>query len=175
MDSGLVVPSFLPTDDPIARLNKAMDFISTTFTSRYPPTKNHLRTLSNPRNQTTIQDGTVTVQTVQGRQSYEYTCSGARSNATCTGCTKPKRPRSSTWFKEKAMLAEALESGEIPTLAAFQTDDLDAFDSDCDEAPSTSAVLMANFCLYDSVAPSDVPTHDTYLDNQIIDQSVKEM
>ncbi|GKC77568.1 hypothetical protein Tco_1128342 [Tanacetum coccineum] len=64
---------------------------------------------------------------------------------------------------------------EIPTLAAFQTDDLDAFDSDCDEAPSASAVLMANFCLYDSAAPSDVPTHDTYLDNQIIDQSVKEM
>ncbi|GKE12383.1 hypothetical protein Tco_1415934 [Tanacetum coccineum] len=25
-------------------------------------------------------------------------------------CTKPKRPRNSTWFKEKAMLAEALES-----------------------------------------------------------------
>ncbi|GJU92242.1 hypothetical protein Tco_1304665 [Tanacetum coccineum] len=61
-DGGLVVPSFL-SDDPIASLNKAMDFISITFTSRYPPTKNHLRTLSNPRNQTTIQDGTVTVQT----------------------------------------------------------------------------------------------------------------
>ncbi|GKF40002.1 hypothetical protein Tco_0120063, partial [Tanacetum coccineum] len=61
------------------------------------------------------------------------------------------------WLKEKMLLTEALESGayldpeqlafladngdtvipdqasqEIPTLAAFQTDDLDAFDSDCD-------------------------------------------
>ncbi|GJT52193.1 retrovirus-related pol polyprotein from transposon TNT 1-94 [Tanacetum coccineum] len=33
---------------------------------------------------------------------------------------------------------------------AFQTDDLDAFDSDCDEAPSASAVLMAKLFLYDS-------------------------
>ncbi|GJW66658.1 retrovirus-related pol polyprotein from transposon TNT 1-94 [Tanacetum coccineum] len=28
-------------------------------------------------------------------------------------CTKPKRPRNSTWFKEKAMLAKALESGAV--------------------------------------------------------------
>ncbi|GJX30681.1 hypothetical protein Tco_0240536 [Tanacetum coccineum] len=33
LDSGLVVLSFLPSDDPIASLNKAMAFISTTFTS----------------------------------------------------------------------------------------------------------------------------------------------
>ncbi|GKA92133.1 hypothetical protein Tco_0814058 [Tanacetum coccineum] len=33
LDSGLVVPLFLPTDDPIASLNKAMAFISITFTS----------------------------------------------------------------------------------------------------------------------------------------------
>ncbi|GKA64404.1 hypothetical protein Tco_0764010, partial [Tanacetum coccineum] len=54
MDSRLIVPSFLPSDDLIASLNKAMDFISTTFTSRYPPINNQLRTLSNPRNQATI-------------------------------------------------------------------------------------------------------------------------
>ncbi|GJY71602.1 retrovirus-related pol polyprotein from transposon TNT 1-94, partial [Tanacetum coccineum] len=28
-------------------------------------------------------------------------------------CTQPKRPRNATWFKEKAMLAEAQESGQI--------------------------------------------------------------
>ncbi|GKA61272.1 hypothetical protein Tco_0760679 [Tanacetum coccineum] len=33
LDSRLVVPSFLPSDDPIASLNKAMAFISTTFVS----------------------------------------------------------------------------------------------------------------------------------------------
>ncbi|GKF16223.1 hypothetical protein Tco_0061141, partial [Tanacetum coccineum] len=28
-------------------------------------------------------------------------------------CTQPKRPRNASWFKEKAMLAEAQESGQI--------------------------------------------------------------
>ncbi|GKB96391.1 reverse transcriptase zinc-binding domain-containing protein [Tanacetum coccineum] len=67
------------------------------------------------------------------------------------------------------------ESQEIPTPAIFQTDDLDAFDSDCDEAPSTSAVLMAKLSAYDSNVLSEVPNHDTYLDNHMIDQNVQEM
>ncbi|GKF45330.1 hypothetical protein Tco_0131882, partial [Tanacetum coccineum] len=41
-------------------------------------------------------------------------------------CTQPKRPRNSAWFKEKLMLVEAQE-------AAFQTEDLDAYDSNCDD------------------------------------------
>ncbi|GJU34971.1 hypothetical protein Tco_1183325 [Tanacetum coccineum] len=115
-------------------------------------------------------------------------------------CTKPKRLRNSEWFKEKAMLAEALEfrvvldeeqmaflaengdtviigqaSHKIPTLAAFQTDKLDAFDFDCDEAPSVSVVLMAKLSSYDSEILSKVPIHDNYLDNHMIDQSVQEM
>ncbi|GKB29498.1 hypothetical protein Tco_0868899 [Tanacetum coccineum] len=45
---------------------------------------------------------------------------------------------------------------EIPSPAAFQTDDLDAFDSNCDDAPSTKAVLMANLSSYDSDVLSEV-------------------
>ncbi|GJS70894.1 hypothetical protein Tco_0703735 [Tanacetum coccineum] len=115
-------------------------------------------------------------------------------------CIKPKRHRNSTWFKEKAMLAEALELGmvldeeqmefladnrdtvttdqqsqEIPPPAAFQRDDLDAFDSNCDEAPSTSVVLMAKLSSYDLEILSNVPNHDTYLDNQMIYQKTKTM
>ncbi|GJU23417.1 hypothetical protein Tco_1156759 [Tanacetum coccineum] len=106
-------------------------------------------------------------------------------------CTKPKRPRNSAWFKEKAMLAEALESEvvldeeqmafladngdtsttsqksqEIPTPASFQTDDLDAFDSDYDEAPSASSVLMANFhhmILELSQSESNMISYEQYL------------
>ncbi|GJS31584.1 hypothetical protein Tco_0492204 [Tanacetum coccineum] len=66
-------------------------------------------------------------------------------------------------------------SQEIPTLAVFQTDDLDAFDSNCDEAPSASDVLIAKLSAYDSDILLEVPTHDTYLDNQVIDQSVQVM
>ncbi|GKA58602.1 retrovirus-related pol polyprotein from transposon TNT 1-94 [Tanacetum coccineum] len=38
----------------------------------------------------------------------------------------------------------------LPINAAFQTNDLDVFDSDCDEAPSARVVLMANLSSYES-------------------------
>nr|GEW19825.1 hypothetical protein [Tanacetum cinerariifolium] len=66
IDKGLAVPSFLPSDDPIASLSKAMAFISIAFASRYPPTNNQLKTSSNLRNQEIIQDGRVTIKTFKG-------------------------------------------------------------------------------------------------------------
>ncbi|GJS32146.1 hypothetical protein Tco_0530528 [Tanacetum coccineum] len=44
----------------------------------------------------------------------------------------------------------------MPNIAIFQTDDLDAFDSDCDEAPSASAVFIANLFAYESDVLSEV-------------------
>ncbi|GJZ08267.1 hypothetical protein Tco_0542550 [Tanacetum coccineum] len=90
LDSSLAVPIFQQGEDPIDCINKAMAFLSVVV-SRFPPLNNQLRTSSNPRNQATIQDERVTVQQ----------------------CTQPKRPRSSAWFKEKLMLAEAREAGQI--------------------------------------------------------------
>ncbi|GJV25125.1 hypothetical protein Tco_1377820 [Tanacetum coccineum] len=58
-DSGLVVPSFLPNDDPFASLNKTMAFLRSIITSRYPQTNNQIKTSSNPRNHATIQEGKV--------------------------------------------------------------------------------------------------------------------
>ncbi|GJZ48679.1 hypothetical protein Tco_0602511 [Tanacetum coccineum] len=68
MDSSLVGPVFNQGDDPIACLNKAMAFLTTVASSKFPSTNNQLRTSSNLRNQATIQDDRVTVQQVQGRQ-----------------------------------------------------------------------------------------------------------
>nr|GEZ20708.1 putative zinc finger, CCHC-type [Tanacetum cinerariifolium] len=70
-------------------------------------------------------------------------------------CTKPKRPRNSARFKEKIILN-----------AAFQTNDLDAYDSDCDDISSTKAVLMANISSYDSDVLFEIPQHDSYLNVQ---------
>ncbi|GKB38145.1 hypothetical protein Tco_0883087 [Tanacetum coccineum] len=133
LDSCLVVPSFLPTDDLIASINKAMAFISTSFSSRYPLTNNQLRTSSNLRNQATIQDG-------EGHMARQ--------------CTEPKRPKNSEWFKEKILLAQALK-----------TDDLDAFDSDCDEAPSASALLMAKLSAYDLDILSEYSEQPIFVDD----------
>nr|GEV61801.1 ribonuclease H-like domain-containing protein [Tanacetum cinerariifolium] len=66
---GLVVPTFLPGDDPIACINKEMEFLLAVSTPRYPSTNNQLRSSSNLRNQGTVHDGRVTVQQVQRRQA----------------------------------------------------------------------------------------------------------
>ncbi|GJY44871.1 hypothetical protein Tco_0433084 [Tanacetum coccineum] len=76
-----------------------------------------------------------------------------------------------TWERDDL----GLETQALTTTYIFQTDDLDAFDSDCDEAPSANAVLMAKLSVYDSNVLYEVPNYDTYQDNNVIDQSVQEM
>ncbi|GKA84788.1 hypothetical protein Tco_0806442 [Tanacetum coccineum] len=59
----------------------------------------------------------------------------------------------------------------IPHNAAFQTEDLDTYDSDYDDLSTAQAVLMANISNYDSDVISKVPNSETYL-NDMDNQSV---
>ncbi|GJS37513.1 hypothetical protein Tco_0535895 [Tanacetum coccineum] len=189
VDTGFVVLVFSLGDDLIACLNKAMAFLTDVASSRFPSTNNNLRTSLNPRNQATIQDGRVTVQQVQRRQGEGHM---ARQ------CTQPKRPRNAAWYKDKAMLAEAQEARQIldeeqlaflvdlgvpdgqavqtiiPNNAAFQTEDVDTYDSDCDDVSNAKEVLMANISNYGSDVISEVPHSETYL-NDMENQSVHAM
>ncbi|GKA26236.1 hypothetical protein Tco_0712345 [Tanacetum coccineum] len=156
--TSFAVPVFSPGDDPISYLNKAMAFLTAVASSRFPTTNSQLRTSSNPRNQATIQDGRVTVQ------------------------------------QEKAMLVEAQEAGQIldeeqlpfladlrilasqaqtviPHNAAFQTEDLDTYDSDYNDLSNAQAVLMANISNYGYDVILEVPNSETYL-NDMDNQSV---
>nr|GFC42921.1 hypothetical protein [Tanacetum cinerariifolium] len=75
-------------------------------------------------------------------------------------CTKPKRKRDAEWFKDKEEELDFLvdlgtaESSSnqtvITTNAAYQVDDLDAYDSDCDELNSAKVAHMANLSHYSS-------------------------
>nr|GEW59300.1 hypothetical protein [Tanacetum cinerariifolium] len=77
-------------------------------------------------------------------------------------CTKPKRKQDDAWFKDKVWLEElefladpgVQESSSnqmvITNNAAYQADDLDAYDSDCDEINSAKIALMANLSHYGS-------------------------
>nr|GEY21299.1 hypothetical protein [Tanacetum cinerariifolium] len=94
----------LQGDDPIACLNKAMAFITAVASLRFPSTNNQLKTSSNPGNHDTIQDGRVRVV-----KCYNYQGEGHMA----WQCTQPKRPRNATWYKDKAILAEAQEAGQI--------------------------------------------------------------
>ncbi|GKA93545.1 hypothetical protein Tco_0815531 [Tanacetum coccineum] len=62
----------------------------------------------------------------------------------------------------------------IPNNVAFQTEDLDTYDSDCDDFSNAKAVLMANISNYGSDIISDIPYSETYL-NDMENQSVHAM
>ncbi|GKB40208.1 hypothetical protein Tco_0885150 [Tanacetum coccineum] len=62
----------------------------------------------------------------------------------------------------------------IPNNATFQTEDLDTYDSDCDDISNAKAVLMANISNYGSDVISEVPHSKTYL-NDMENQSVHAM
>nr|GEW22334.1 hypothetical protein [Tanacetum cinerariifolium] len=133
MDSGLAILVFSQGDDLIACLNKAMAFLTDVASS-----------------------------------------------------SQPKRPRNVAWLKKKAMLAEVQESRQIldeeqlvfladpgipdgqatqttiPNNAAFQTEDPDAYDFDCDDVQNAKAVLMANFFNYGYDVISEVPHPEPY-------------
>ncbi|GJY20088.1 retrovirus-related pol polyprotein from transposon TNT 1-94 [Tanacetum coccineum] len=220
-DSGLIVLVFQKGDDPIDAINHMMSFLTAVVTSRYPTTNNQLRNSSNPRQQATINNGRVTLQPIQGRQTSlatgttrTYTPGASGSNSgkqrtvicyNCKGeghmskqCTKPKRKQDDTWFKDKVLLVQAQASGQIlheeelafladPGIpegqatqtvithnAAYQADDLDAYDSDCDELNTTKVALMANLSHYGSDALAEVHNHDN-MNNNMINQAVQAM
>ncbi|GJY37597.1 retrovirus-related pol polyprotein from transposon TNT 1-94 [Tanacetum coccineum] len=149
LDLGLVVPTFLPSDDPIAYMNKAMAFLSAVFSLRYPSTNNQLRSSSNPRNQANIQNGRVTVQQVQGRQGQNVVSSGSQGNALGSrGNTSGQAKAEGKELGEEqvAFLADpGVADGQVAQTithnAAFQTDDLDAYDSDYNEITSDSNII----------------------------------
>ncbi|GJU59891.1 hypothetical protein Tco_1237657 [Tanacetum coccineum] len=61
---------FPKSDNPIDGINHMMSFLTVVVTSRYPTTNNQLRNSSNPRQQATINNGRVTLQPNQGRQTF---------------------------------------------------------------------------------------------------------
>ncbi|GJZ66560.1 retrovirus-related pol polyprotein from transposon TNT 1-94 [Tanacetum coccineum] len=220
-ETGLIVLVFQKGDDLIDDINHMMSFLTAVVTSRYPTTNNQLRKSSNPRQQATISNRRVTLQPIQGRQtsfstgtSRTYTPGSSGSNSgkqrtiTCYNCkreghmskqcTKPKRKRDDSWFKEKVLLVEAQAHGQIlneeelafladPGIlegqatqtvithnAAYQADDLDAYDSDCDELNSAKVALMANLSHYGSDALAEVHNHDN-MNNNVVNQAVQVM
>nr|GFB69136.1 hypothetical protein [Tanacetum cinerariifolium] len=106
-------------------------------------------------------------------------------------CTKPKRKRDAEWFKDNVLLVQAQANGQvlqeeeldfladprtaesssnqttITTNAAYQADDLDAYDSDCDEL--NSAKYM-NESQYNTVQNSTLPALQDDLILSVIEQ-----
>ncbi|GKD10981.1 retrovirus-related pol polyprotein from transposon TNT 1-94 [Tanacetum coccineum] len=85
-----------------------------------------------------------------------------------TQFSEPKRKRDDSWFKDKVLLTVITHN------AAYQADDLDAYDSNCDELNTAKVSLMANLSHYGSDALAEVHNHDD-MNNNMINQAVQAM
>nr|GFA65513.1 hypothetical protein [Tanacetum cinerariifolium] len=87
----------------------------------------------------------------QARQVKCYNCNGTRHIT--RNCTQPKRPRNSEYYKDKMLLMQAQENGDLALNLdnVFQANNCDAFDFDVDEAPMTQTMFMANLSSVDPV------------------------
>ncbi|GKA31284.1 hypothetical protein Tco_0717589 [Tanacetum coccineum] len=119
-------------------------------------------------------------------QSFAGT--GSKSNATSSMVNKSggnnaavpaKEPGHTLDDEQIAFLADpgAAESQNTQTTmthnAAFQANDLDAYDSDCNEASDAKAILMANLSSYDADVISEVPMEITNKVTQCTAESLK--
>ncbi|GJR66739.1 hypothetical protein Tco_0012804 [Tanacetum coccineum] len=73
-----------------------------------------------------------------------------------------------------SLMASPVTQSVIAHNAAYQADELDAYDSDCDEISTAKAVLMANLSSYELDVLSEVPISDN-TNNDMLNQSVHEM
>nr|GEV04567.1 hypothetical protein [Tanacetum cinerariifolium] len=161
-ETGLVVLVFQKRDDPIDAINHMMSFLTVVVTSRYPATNNQLRTSSNPRQQATINNGRVTIQPIQGRQNFMSAVHQTQEEARCRMVQEQSTSSSSPsqWigfarrglgiFSRSRNGKSSRNQNVITTDAAYQADDLDAYDSDCDEINSAKIAVMANLSHYGS-------------------------
>nr|GEV72952.1 integrase, catalytic region, zinc finger, CCHC-type, peptidase aspartic, catalytic [Tanacetum cinerariifolium] len=111
---------------------------------------------------------------------------------------KPKRKRDESWFKDKVLLVQAQVNGQIlheeelafladPGIveaqttqtvithnATYQADDLDAYDSDCNEINTAKVSVMANSSHYGSNDLAKVHNH-VNVNHNLINQAVQAM
>ncbi|GJU16527.1 putative ribonuclease H-like domain-containing protein [Tanacetum coccineum] len=123
-------------DDPIDAINHKMSFLTAVVTSRYPTTNNQER-------QTSLAAGT--------SRTYTLGASGINSG------------------KQRVVIYLGIPEGQathtvITHNAAYQSDDLDAYDSDCDQLNTAKVALMANLSHYysDALTKAAVQNSNSY-------------
>ncbi|GKF35417.1 hypothetical protein Tco_0108617, partial [Tanacetum coccineum] len=150
-------------DDPIDAINHMMSFLSAVVTSRYPTTNNQ-----------------PSLSSLESVVRWTYTPGASGSNS----------------GKQRSVISQAngqiLHEEELPFLAdlgiaedqatqtvithnaAYQADDLDAYDSDYDELNTVKVALMVNLSHYGLDALAEVHKHDN-MNNNMINQVVQPM
>ncbi|GJR71846.1 integrase, catalytic region, zinc finger, CCHC-type containing protein [Tanacetum coccineum] len=146
LDSGLTVLVFKQGDDPIDAINHMMSFLSTVVPLG-----------------PTLQEQ---VEAILGNKVLLFVTT-AKGKNTC--------PNNALNLKGNRMIREGQATQTVITYnVAYQVDDLDAYDSDCDELNTAKFALMANLSHYGSDALTEVHYHDN-VDNNMINQGVQVM
>nr|GEV07834.1 retrovirus-related Pol polyprotein from transposon TNT 1-94 [Tanacetum cinerariifolium] len=126
-ETGLVVPVFQKGDDPIDAINHMMSFLTFVVASR------------------------VTIQPIQGRQNNMLTGS-SRPFASGSGGTSGKQrvlqEEELDFLADPGTTESSSNQTIITSNVAYQANDLDAYDSDCDELNSAKVALMADLSHY---------------------------
>ncbi|GJR64220.1 retrovirus-related pol polyprotein from transposon TNT 1-94 [Tanacetum coccineum] len=154
-------------------------FLSAVVTSCYPTTNNQGRQISFATGTSrTYTPGASGSNSGKQRTIICYNCNG--EGYMSKQCTKPKRKRDDSWFKDKVLLEDpgSAEGQATQTVithnAAYQVYDLDAFNSDCDELNTAKVALMANLSHCGSDALTEVNNQDN-IDNNMINQAMQVM
>ncbi|GJZ47741.1 hypothetical protein Tco_0601573 [Tanacetum coccineum] len=147
VDSSLVAPYFLPTDDPLKCLNKALTFMSTILALSYPSSNNQLeisKAVYSIKEDTMSQETDVVSTTLGSRDSVEQ-------RPTCNFGTYGICPGAFI----------------VTTNALFQADGVEVYDSGCDDVPNAQPSFMENISSYGSDALAEVHNPDNVVNNMI--------
>ncbi|GJS85067.1 reverse transcriptase domain-containing protein [Tanacetum coccineum] len=101
------------------------------FQKQFPPTNNQLRTSSNSKTHATVHDGQIVTEPIQRKAPGNVGNTGVRGKKVicynCRGeghvarqCKEQKRKMDSQYFKDKALLMEAKEKGDVLDAEAEQ-------------------------------------------------------
>ncbi|GJS24472.1 putative ribonuclease H-like domain-containing protein [Tanacetum coccineum] len=186
-ESGLIVLVFQKGNDPIDAINHTMSFLTAVVTSCYPTTNNQLRNSSNPRQQATINNGILTLQPIQGRQTYLVAGTSRTYTLRSSGSNSGKQRTVICYnYKGEGHIGQILPEEELAFLAnqdilegqatqtatthnaAYQANDLDAYDFDCDELNTAKIALMANLSHYGLDALSEINLENKSVNDTLI-------
>ncbi|GKC69767.1 hypothetical protein Tco_1115650, partial [Tanacetum coccineum] len=166
LDSGLAVPVFTQGDDPIACLNKAMAFLSAVASLRFPSTIINLELPlireTRPQFKTAgllsnkFKGGKdkvmlvldIKVMLLVPREIMKETRQGLLNVIIIKESSQILDEEQLAFLVDLGILDIQATHTIIPNNVAFQTEDLDAYDSDCNDISTAQAVLMANLSNY---------------------------
>nr|GEV52919.1 putative ribonuclease H-like domain-containing protein [Tanacetum cinerariifolium] len=177
------------TDNLIENLTNTLALLTQSYKTYLPQINSQLRTLSNTRNQATVEDDMVVVHNIQGRQTR-----GQGNNARDAGAASygGAQNRVGNAHSDKMLLMQAqenevtLDKKQLLFIAGgqdnavdedvdeqpvqdlvlnvdnvFQADDCDAFDFDVDQDPTAQTKFMANLSSAYPVYDEAGPSYDS--------------